>query len=62
MKKNLQYFEDELSRLSKEFTEFKKKHIGKPEIGKAIKLAGMEWLILDKTENRYCAILNGFDG
>lgn len=62
MKKNLKYFEDELSRLSKEFTEFKKKHIGKPEIGKAIELAGMEWLILDKTENRYFAILNGFDG
>ena len=29
MKKNLKYFEDELSRLSKEFAEFKKKHIGK---------------------------------
>lgn len=62
MKKNLKYFEDELSRLSKEFTEFKKKHIGKPEIGKAIELAGMEWLILDKTENGYFAILNDFDG
>lgn len=62
MKKNLKYFDDELSRLSKEFTEFKKKHIGKPEIGKAIELAGMEWLILDKTEKGYFAILNGFDG
>lgn len=62
MKKNLKYFEDELSRLSKEFTEFKKKYIGKPEIGKAIELAGMEWLILDKTEKGYLAILNGFDG
>lgn len=62
MKKNLKYFEDELSRLSKEFTEFKKKHIGKPEIGKAIELAGMEWLILDKTEKGYFSILNGFDG
>lgn len=62
MKKNLKYFENELSRLSKEFTEFKKKHIGKPEIGKAIELAGMEWLILDKTEKGYFAILNGFDG
>ena len=62
MKKNLKYFEDELSRLSKEFAEFKKKHIGKPEIGKAIELAGMEWLILDKTEKGYFAILNGFDG
>ena len=62
MKKNLKYFEDELSRLSKEFTEFKKKHISTPEIGKAIELAGMEWLILDKTEKGYFAILNGFDG
>lgn len=62
MKKNLKYFEDELSILSKEFTEFKKKHIGKPEIGKVIELAGMEWLILDKTEKGYFAILNGFDG
>lgn len=62
MKKNLKYFDDELSRLSKEFAEFKKKHIGKPEIGKAIEFAGMEWLILDKTEKGYFAILNGFDG
>lgn len=62
MKKNLKYFEDELFRLSKEFTEFKKKYIGKPEIGKAIELAGMEWLIMDKTEKGYFAILNGFDG
>lgn len=62
MKKNLKYFEDELSRLSKEFTEFKKKYIRKPEIGKVIELAGMEWLILDKTEKGYFAILNGFDG
>ena len=62
MKKNLKYFEDELSRLSKEFAEFKKKHIGKSEIGKAIELADMEWLILDKTEKGYFAILNGFDG
>lgn len=62
MKKNLKYFEDELSRLSKEFAAFKKKYIGKPEIGKAIELAGMEWLILDKTEKGYFAILNGFDG
>lgn len=62
MNKNLKYFENELSRLSKEFTEFKKKYIGTPEIGKAIELAGMEWLILDKTEKGYFAILNGFDG
>lgn len=62
MKKNLKYFKDELSRLSKEFTEFKKTHIGKPEIGKVIELAGMEWMILNKTEDGYFAILNGFDG
>lgn len=62
MKKNLKYFEDELSRLNKEFADYKKKHIGTPEIGKVIELAGMEWLILDKTEKGYFAILNGFDG
>lgn len=62
MKKNLKYFENELSRLNKEFTDYKKKHIGTPEIGKTIELAGMEWLILDKTEKGYFAILNGFDG
>ena len=61
MKKNLKYFEDELSRLNKEFADYKKKHIGTPEIGKVIELAGMEWLILDKTEKGYFAILNGFD-
>lgn len=62
MKKNLKYFDDELSRLSKEFTEFKKKYIGNPEIGKTIELDGMEWLILDKAEKGYFAILNEFDG
>lgn len=62
MKKNLKYFEDELSRLSKEFADYKKKHIGTPKIGKVIELAGMEWMILNKTEDGYFAILNGFDG
>lgn len=62
MKKNLKYFENELSRLNKEFADYKKKHIDTSEIGKTIELAGMEWLILDKTEKGYFAILNGFDG
>ena len=62
MKKNLKYFENELSRLNKEFADYKKKHICTPEIGKVIELAGMEWLILDKMEDGYFAILNGFDG
>lgn len=61
MKKNLKYFENELSRLNKEFADYKKKYIGTPEIGKVIELAGMDWLILDKTEKGYFAILNGFD-
>lgn len=34
----------------------------KPEIGKTVEIAGMEWMILDKTEKGYFAILNGFDG
>lgn len=62
MKKNLKYFENELSRSNKEFADYKKKHIDTPEIGKTIELAGMEWLILDKAEKGYFAILNGFDG
>lgn len=62
MKKNLKYFENELSRLNKEFADYKKKHIATPEIGKVIELAGMEWMILNKTEDGYFAILNGFDG
>lgn len=61
MKKNMKYFENELSRLNKEFADYKKKYIGTPEIGKVIELAGMDWLILDKTEKGYFAILNGFD-
>lgn len=61
MKKNLKYFENELSRLNKEFADYKKKYIGTPEIGKVIELAGMDWLILDKTEKGYFAILNGLD-
>ena len=62
MNKNLKYFESELSRLSKEFADYKKKHTSTPEIGKVIELAGMEWTILDKTEKGYFAILNRFDG
>lgn len=61
MKKNLKYFENELSQLNKEFADYKKKYIRTPEIGKVIELAGMDWLILDKTEKGYFAILNGFD-
>lgn len=61
MKKNLKYFENELNRLNKEFVEYKKQHMEKPEIGKTVEIAGMEWMILDKTEKGYFAILNGFD-
>lgn len=62
MEKGLKYFENELSKLNKEFAEYKKKHICVPEVGKVIELADMEWLILDKTEKGYFAILNGFNG
>lgn len=61
MKKNLKYFENELNRINKEFAEYKKQHMEKPEIGKTVEIAGMEWMILDKTEKGYFAILNGFD-
>lgn len=62
MKKNLKYFENELNRINKEFVEYKKQHMEKPEIGKTVEIAGMEWMILDKTEKGYFAVLNGFDG
>ena len=61
MKKNLKYFENELNRINKEFAEYKKQHMEKPEIGKTVEIAGMEWMILDKIEKGYFAILNGFD-
>ena len=62
MKKNLKYFENELNRINKEFAEYKKQHMEKPEIGKTVEIARMEWMILDKTEKGYFAVLNGFDG
>lgn len=62
MKKNLKYFENELNRINKEFAEYKKRHMGKPEIGKVLEIAGIKWIILDKTEEGYFAILNGFNG
>lgn len=62
MKKNLKYFENELNRINKEFAEYKKQHMEKPEIGKTVEIAGMEWMILDKTEKGYFAVLDGFDG
>lgn len=62
MKKNLKYFENELNRINKEFAEYKKQHMEKPGIGKTVEIAGMEWMILDKTEKGYFSVLNGFDG
>ena len=62
MKKNLKYIENELNRINKEFAEYKKQHMEKPEIGKTMEIAGMEWMILDKAEKGYFAILNSFDG
>lgn len=62
MKKKLKYFENELNRINKEFAEYKKQHMEKLKIGKTVEIAGMEWMILDKTEKGYFAVLNGFDG
>lgn len=62
MKKIMKYFENELNRIYKEFAEYKKQHMEKPEIGKTMEIAGMEWMILDKAEKGYFAILNSFDG
>ena len=61
MKENLKYFADKLSQLNKAFADYKKKTHWNA-IGKVIEVAGMEWLILDKTETGYFVILNGLDG
>ena len=60
MKKDLNYFEKEIKRITKEFEDYKKKHMDAPNPGEVVEIAGMEWMILDKLPDGYFAILNGF--
>lgn len=59
--KMLKDFEEQLKVLCKEFEEFKKKCRKAPEVGESIVVAGMEWKVLEKLENGYFCIIEGFE-
>ena len=59
--KNMKYFEDKLNALSKEFEEFKNKCKKAPEEGDVIEIAGFKWKVLEKLEEGYLSILEGFE-
>ena len=59
--KNIKYFEDKLNALSKEFEEFKNKCKKVPEEGDVIEIAGFKWKVLEKLEEGYLSILEGFE-
>lgn len=61
MMKNMKYFEDKLNALSKEFEEFKNKYKKVPEEGYVIEIAGFKWKVLEKLEEGYLSILEGFE-
>lgn len=61
MMKNMKYFEDKLNALGKEFEEFKNKCKKVPEEGDVIEIAGFKWKVLEKLEEGYLSILEGFE-
>ena len=57
----LKEFGENLEKLNAAYAELKKKY-GKPEVGKTIDVAGITWRILDKLEEGYLVISDGFYG
>lgn len=57
----LKEFRKNLEKLNLAYEELKKK-CGKPKVGKKIKVAGLTWRVLDKLENGYLVISDGFYG
>lgn len=57
----LKEFGENLKNLNEVFEQLRKKY-QKPEIGKTIEVAGINWLVLDKLEKGYFAILEDFYG
>lgn len=57
----LKEFGENLKTLNKAYEQLKKKY-QKPEIGKTIEVAGINWLVLDKLEKGYFAISEDFYG
>lgn len=52
-------FGENLKKLNEAYEQLKKKY-QKPEIGKAIEVAGIKWLVLDKLEKGYLVISDEF--
>ena len=61
MGKTINDFEEKLKNLQEEFVAFKNARRKVPEIGGTVDIAGMEWIILDKTDDGYLAITKGFE-
>lgn len=59
--KTLKDFENKLKTLNEEFAEFEKGHRKAPEVGEIIEIAGMKWKVLDKLEEGYFCITEGFE-
>lgn len=57
----LKEFGENLEKLNLAYEELKKKY-GKQEVGKMIEVAGLTWRVLDKLENGYLVISDGFYG
>ena len=57
----LKEFGENLKNLNEVFEQLRKKY-QKPEIGKTIEVAGINWLVLDKLEKGYFAISEDFYG
>ena len=57
----LKEFGENLKTLNEAYERLRKKY-QKPEIGKTIEVAGIKWLVLDKLEKGYFAILDDFYG
>lgn len=57
----LKEFGENLKNLNEAFEQLRKKY-QKPEIGKTIEVAGINWLVLDKLEKGYFAISEDFYG
>ena len=61
MGKTINDFEEKLKNLQEEFVAFKNARRKVPQIGGTVDIAGMEWIILDKTDDGYLAITKGFE-
>lgn len=57
----LKEFGENLEKLNEAYEQLRKKY-QKPEIGKTIEVAGINWLVLDKLEKGYFAISEDFYG